>query len=350
MTPDTDPVQGFSPAGQLLHLLTGHWIIQAVRAACELGVPDQIGRNGLPVEALARQLDLNPPSLLRLLRALASVGIFTESSPSLFKHTPMSALLRHDMPGNLGAFARFQGQAWHWNAWSALDHSVRTGRNAMDLQYDAAHCFDYFTRDQTTRTHFDAAMAGYAAQAHAAVIEAWDFSGARTIVDVGGGQGTLIATILDSVPQARGVLFDRPEVIAVAASMLDAQVVSQRCELRSGDFFDAVPAGGDLYLMSSILHDWQDAEALAILRQVRAVLPTHARLLVIEHVVPEDGTPHPAWFVDLEMMLITGGRERTVGEYAALFNQAGLTLTQVLPTATAVSILEARIAGEADAP
>ena len=336
---NADPVQGFSPAGQLLHLISSYWVAQAIYAAAELGIADLLGKKGRSVDELARLTHSHGPSLYRVLRALASAGIFSEVAPGSFAQTPMGALLRSDMPGNLAAFSRFQGDAWHWQAWGAITESVRTGKSAMALVHDQPNCFEYLAKHERSAALFNGAMSGYAAQVHAAVVDAYDFSAAGLIVDVGGGQGTLLAAILDEAPRARGLLMDRAEVITGAAAVLER--VAGRCQTQAGDFFQEVPAGGDVYLLSSVLHDWNDRDAITILRHVRDAMNSSGRVLIVEHVVPGGNEPHPGKFIDLEMMLVTGGRERTAEEYESLLTSAGLSLTQIIPTAVSASIIEA---------
>lgn len=342
MQDDADPIQGFSPAGQLLHLISGYWVAQAIYVAAELGIADLLGKKGRSIDELAQRTHTDGASLYRVLRALASVGIFAESAPQSFVQTPMGVLLRSDMPGNLAAFSRFQGDAWHWNAWGAIVDSVRSGKSAMTLCHGTANCFEYLAHHAPSASLFNLAMGGYAAQVNAAVVDAYDFSTAELIVDVGGGEGTLLATILECVPQARGVLFDRAEVLSGAAAVLQQHRVADRCLATAGDFFAGVPQGGDIYLLSSVLHDWNDSDATAILRNVRAAINGSGRLLIVEHVVPDGNESHPAKFIDLEMMLVTGGKERTAQEYQSLLSGAGLKLHRLIPTAASATIIEAQ--------
>jgi SAM-dependent methyltransferase len=337
---DADPAQGFSPAGQLLHLMCGYWVGQAIHVAAELGVADLLGKKARSVDELARETRTHGPSLYRVLRALASVGIFSEVAPRAFAQTPMGVLLRRDMPGNLAAFSRLQGAAWHWDVWGAIVDSVRTGTPAMVLRHDTANCFEYLARHPQPASVFNAAMSGYAAQVNACVVDAYDFSTAKRIVDVGGGHGALLAAILESAPRAHGILFDRADVLADAAAIFRQYAVAGRCTALAGDFFAGVPAGGDVYVLSSVLHDWADHEATAILRNVRAVIGSGGRLLIVEHVLPAGDEPHPGKFVDLEMMLVTGGKERTAPEYTALLAGAGFGAPRLMPTATSASIIE----------
>jgi O-methyltransferase domain/Dimerisation domain len=343
-TRDTDPIQGYSPAGQLLNLISGYWVAQAIYVATELGISDLLGKKPRYVDELAQQTRTHAPSLYRVLRALASVGIFSEDAPQSFVQTPMGALLRSDMPGNLAAFSRLQGDRWHWNAWGAIVDSVRSGKTAMSLNHDKANCFEYLADHQGPAKLFNAAMSGYASQVNAAVVDAYDFSNARVIVDVGGGHGKLLGSILEYAHQARGVLFDRPEVLLGATTVLQELGVADRCLASAGDFFQSVPAGGDFYVLSSVLHDWNDTEATAILRNVRTAMNGTGRLLVVEHVVPDGNEPHPGKFIDLEMMLVTGGKERTAAQYQSLLSGAGLTLQRLIPTAMSATVIEVQSA------
>ena len=340
-SPNSDPVQGFSPAGQLLSLISGYWITQAIYAAAELGLADLLGRRARAVEDVAQASNTNPDALYRLLRSLASVGIFTESPPRHFALTPMAVLLRDDTPGNLRAFSRFQGDAWHWGCWGDIVACVRNGQPATLARYQSPHCFDYLAKHPQSAQIFDAAMAGYASQVHAAVLDAYDFGAARLIVDVGGGQGQLLATILAAAPQARGIVFDQTSVVAQAPAVLHEFDVHSRCECRSGDFFAAVPAGGDVYLLSAVLHDWSDADAARILRQIKSAMTTSARVLIIENIIPTGNVAHPGKFIDLEMLLVAAGRERTESEFTALLAVADFALQRVIPTAMSVAIIEA---------
>ncbi|MSQ58568.1 MAG: methyltransferase [Betaproteobacteria bacterium] len=323
----------------MLHLISGYWVGQAIYAAAELGIADLLGKKGRPVGELARLTQSHEPSLYRLMRALASVGIFTEVAPGSFAQTPMGALLRSDMPGDLAAFSRFQGDAWHWQAWGAIAESVRSGMSAMTLMHGTPNCFQYLAVHERSAAIFNGAMGGYAAHVHAAVVDAYDFSNAGLIVDVGGGQGTLLAAILEAAPHASGLLVDRAEVLSGADAVLDH--VAGRCATQAGDFFTGVPSGGDIYVLSTVLHDWNDADAITILRHIREAMQDNGRVLVVEHVVPAGNEPHPSKFIDLEMMLVTGGKERTAEEYEFLLASAGLFLGRIISTAVSASIIEA---------
>ena len=345
MRPESTPVQGFSPAHRLLEMMTGHWIVQAIHVAAELGLADLVGRKPLSIDEIAQRAGAHQPSVYRLMRALASVGIFEEAAPRAFVTTPMAMMLRADMPGGLRDFALFQGASWHWNTWGGLLDSVRTGRPAISHVNGASDCFEYLALDPDAARVFDAAMNGYALQAHAAVVDAISFSTARLIVDVGGGSGGLLAEILRSAPQARGIVFDRPQVVTSAAPNLKSAGVSSRCVTEGGSFFESVPAGGDVYLLSSILHDWNDEQAALILKAVVRAMAPGASLLIIENVIPPGNDTHPGKLIDLEMMAITTGRERSEAEFRSLLDAAGLHFVRCRQTAVSACILEAHKPG-----
>lgn len=339
----TDPIQGYSPAGQLLNLITGYWITQAICTAAELGLADQMSRRARPVAELAQVSGTHEASLYRLLRALSSIGIFKESTPGCFALTPMAVLLRDDTPGNLRAFARMQADRWHWQCWGDLTTSVRSGARAISLTTGFDHCFDYLDAHPDSARIFHDAMNGYAAQVHAAVVDSYDFSRARRIVDIGGGSGALLAEILRTAPSATGVLLDRADALVQAREHLRHDGLADRCELVAGDFFIAVPQRADLYLLSNVLHDWDDDQAVAILRRVAEALDPAARLLIIENILPDGDQAHPGKFVDLEMMLIARGRERHAAEFAVLLAKAGLVAGRQIETAVPASLLEVRL-------
>jgi O-methyltransferase domain/Dimerisation domain len=345
---DRDPVQGFSPAGHLLSLITGYWISQAIRVAAELGIADLLDKRGRPIDDLARTTNSNPDALYRLMRALAASGVFAEAAPREFKLTPMGALLKRDMPGNLRDFSRFQGDGWHWNSWGALDESVRSGRPARfasgSVGKQAANCFDYLATQPESAAIFNAAMTGYTTQVHAAVAENYPFGTARVVMDVGGGHGALLALLLDEYPHLRGVLFDRESVVAGARQTFAEFGVADRARVVGGDFFAVLPDGADITLLCAIIHDWDDEHAASILRGVARAMPADGRVLIVDNVIPDGNEAHPGKLIDLEMLLMTGGRERTHHEFEVLLGRAGLRIERVIPTAVSISIIEARAA------
>ena len=327
------------PAATLLQMMTGYWVSQAVYVAAKLGVADLLAARPRPVEELAAATQADAPSLHRVLRALASVGVFTEASPGVFALTPLAALLRSDTPQSMQALAIMYAEE-QYRAWGDLLHSVRTGGTAFERQFGTSY-FAYLAEHPDANEVFNKAMTGWTAQLTGAVLDAYDFSLFKTVVDVGGSYGTLLAAILRSNPASRGILFDQPHVVATAGQQLAGAGVADRCSTVGGDFFIDVPAGGDAYVLAQILHDWDDDRSVAILRQCRRAIPTHGRLLVIELVLPTGEEPSFGKWLDLHMLVLVGARERTATEYDALFRRAGFSLLRVVPTSAGPSLVEA---------
>lgn len=329
------------PQVALLELVTASWLSQAIYAAAKLGVADLLEDEPLSAEALAQALGADREGIYRLLRALAPSGVFRQLDDGRFAQTPLSAALRSDADGSLRGFVLYVGSPEHRAHWSRLDAAVRTGKDAIPALRGMPF-FDYVQRDRDFGSVFDGAMTSVSDLAQRAVLSAYDFAPYRSIVDLGGGQGRLLSAILAGFPRARGVLYDLPEVVVGAADVLARAGVASRCTVESGSFFEHVPRGGDAYLLKHIVHDWADAHACAILRNVRAACMPDSRLLLIESVLPEDGTPHPAKLFDLEMLLSVGGRERTEREFRSLLARADFALERIVPTASPLAILEAR--------
>ena len=277
---------------------------------------------------------------IRLLRALASVGVFTETSPRIFALTPLAALLRSGTPESMQALAiTYNEEMYH--AWGNVLHSIQTGEPAFAHHFGMGP-FPYFAQNPEADRIFNEAMIGYTHQVANAVTGTYDFSPFRAVVDVGGGYGTLLAAILRSNHAAHGILFDIPHVIDAAGTFLSTSGVGERCICISGDFFAALPSGGDVYVLSQILHDREDGSASRFSSQRRRVMPEHGKLLVVEIVLLEGNEPSFGKWLDLHMLAIPGGRERTEAEYGALFRAAGFALVSVIPTPAGPSIVEAR--------
>jgi hypothetical protein len=322
----------------MTEMLTGYWKAQAVSVAAELGLADLLRDEPRTPTQLAEATGTHAPALHRLLRALASLGVFTEDEQGRFALTPLAETLRGDVPGSLRAVAVMMG-AEHFRCWGELLYSVQTGRTAFEKLYGEP-IFSYLAaRPQAART-FDAAMVGIHGRETAAMLDAYDFSGLGTLVDVGGGNGSLLSATLHRHPQLRGVLYDRPDVVERALPALKAAGLEERCRAVGGNFFESVPAGGDAYLLRHIIHDWYDEQALTILRNCRRVMPPHGKLLLVEAVIPPGNGPFWSKFLDLNMLVIPGGMERTEGEYRELLAGAGFRLTRVVPTASEVSVIE----------
>jgi hypothetical protein len=321
-------------------LITGFRVSQAVHVAVVLGISDLLADGPLAVAELAERTGSHERSLYRLLRALATAGVYQELDGQRFGSTPLGDGLRTDAAGSAAGQAAFIGSPAYWQAWSALLHSVRTGENA----FRAVHGQDvwaYRADHPDEGGSFDAAMTSMSRYVAGATLDAYDFGRFGTVVDVGGGRGALLAAILGRWPDLRGVLFDQPHVLAEAPSLLDSAGVAGRCRIVTGSFFDAVPAGGDAYLLKSIIHDWPDAESVAILRNCRRAMAPEATLLLVERVIAGPNHGFDAAFSDLNMLVSPGGQERSTAEYAALLAAADLHLTRAVPTASEVTVIEA---------
>jgi O-methyltransferase domain/Dimerisation domain len=330
-----------APAGaELLEMIVGFQVSRAICAAAELGIADLLADGPKTVPELAGATGTRPPLLYRLLRALASRGIFAEDDDGRFGMTALAEPLRSDAPGgSVRAYALFVGQPFNQRPWEELVGTLRTGEPGFDRAYGISW-FDYLSGNAGDSDLFNAAMSSRTSGETAAVVAAYDFAGLGTIVDVAGGHGGLIAAILAASPGTRGVLFEQPHVIAGARSALQQRGIAGRCELVGGDMFAAVPPGGDVYLVKRTLHDWDDDRAAAILRNCCRAMTDGGRVLIIEMVIPPGNGPHLGKFYDLTMMVTLGGRERTEPEFAQLLAAAGLRLTRVVPTQSPLSIIE----------
>jgi hypothetical protein len=326
----------------LARMISGAQVARMISVVAELRIPDRLQAGPRSVEALAYETATHAPSLYRVLRALASVGIFVEVEGAIAQ-TPLSELLRSDIEGSMRGLALFQNDEWYWQIFRDLPYSVRTGQAAT--QHVWGHdLFEYFEEHPESARTFDEGMASSHSTTNAALAAACDFTGIATLADIGGGNGALLAEILARYPAMRGVLFDLPSVAAHAGSVLAGAGVSERCEIVGGDFFERVPSGADAYVLSNVLHDWQDDQAARILSNIRDAMPPHARVLVVnEHVLPTDNSPHQGKLVDIVMLLV-GGRERTEPEWRGLFERAGLKWVGVTPmaTRTGAGVLEGR--------
>ncbi len=330
---------GPPPPVTLLQMMTGYWAAQAVYVAAKLGVADLLADGPVSGTDLAAATHTDASSLHRMLRALANVGVFTEAAPGTFALTPLADLLRTSVPGSMRALAITYNEE-QYRAWGELLHSVTTGGVAFEHLYGMP-VFDYFAQHPEADRTFNEAMTSWSEQVAGAVVATYDFAPFGTVVDVGGGYGTLLSAILRGAPRARGVLFDQPHVVAEATGLLTAAGVADRCERVGGDFFAAVPAGGDAYVLAQILHDWDDARCIAILRHCRRAIPNHGKLLVVELVLPPGEEPFFGKWLDLHMLVMAGGCERTAAEYAVLFRAADFRLARVVPTLPGPSVVEA---------
>jgi O-methyltransferase domain/Dimerisation domain len=341
MSEETSTTAGASPPPvTLLQMMTGYWVSQAVYVAAKLGIADLLVDGPVGCDDLAAATRTHAPSLQRTLRALASVGVFSEVAPGRFALTPPATLLRSATPDSMRALAIMYGEE-QYRAWGDFLHSVRTGQPAFEHQFGMG-IFEYYTKNPEASAVFNEAMTGWTARLAGAVVDSYDFSPFGTVVDVGGNQGTLLTAILRSHPSTRGVLFDLPHVVAAAEPVLAKAGVDDRCARLGGDFFEAVPTGGDAYVLASILHDWDDSRCTAILTRCRSAMPAHGKLLIVELVLPAGrDEPFLGKWVDLHMLVMASGRERTAAEYGKLLQVGGFELSRVVPTPAGPSIVEA---------
>ena len=339
-TPSDTP--DLPPPVKLLHLMIGYWMSQAVYVAAKLGIADLLRDGPRTSAALATACQAHPDALYRLLRTLASRGVFTELDARTFALTPMAEWLRTDHPGSLRPLALMYGEE-HYQAWGNVLSSIQTGEPAFEQHFGVSY-FQYLADHPESAATFDAAMTGYAAQVARGVVDAYTFSGSSLVVDVGGGQGTLLAAILAANPHLRGILFDLPPVIASAAPLREAAGVGDRWQTIAGDFFEAVPRGGDVYIVAHILHDWDDERGRTILQNCRAAMARTGRILIVDMVLPPGNAPSDSKLADLHMLVLFRGRERTEAEFRDLLASADLTLTRVIATTSGPSIVEAVIA------
>lgn len=329
-----------SPPAAMMGLITGYWVSQAVGVVAQLGVADELGGGPRGSDEVARAVGADPQALYRVLRLLASVGVFAEVAPRSFGLTPLGETLRSSVPGSVRNFAITETAPGHWLPWGRLHDSVRTGR-PMAREALGMELFDWYAQNPEEAGFFNAAMGNLSALAADELVRVYDVSAVRTVADIGGAHGILLGAVLRANPAARGILFDMPHVIATAASAIAAEGLTDRCELVSGDFFEAVPEGADLHLLKQIVHDWDDDRATRLLRNCHRALGPAGKLLLVEMVLPQDNRPSPAQAMDLNMMVILGGRERTEEEYRHLLGEAGFRLQRVIPTHSPFSVIEA---------
>jgi hypothetical protein len=322
-----------APQETMLNLIGGFWVARSIYLAAQLGVADLFDDQPKTIAQLATATNTDPRSLYRLLRALGSVGLFTEVSDQSFALTPLGATLKSDSPGSMRYAAMAQMGNDHSLGWGNGLHSLKTGEIAFDAAAGMP-VWDYYAQHPEAGQVFSQSMTSMGTAIAQAVAVSYDFSGFNTIVDVGGAQGSLISTIMRANPHLNGILFDLPEIIANIQ-------VEQKIQPIAGNFFESVPTGGDAYLMRWIIHDWSDEKSSIILQNCYQAMPDDGKLLLVESILPPGNEPSPAKFIDVIMLLMTGGRERTEEEYRSLLRSNGFELTRVIPTPSLLSIIEA---------
>lgn len=322
----------------MMDLIVATWTSQAISAAAELGVADALAAGPMTADALAHKVGADPDALDRLLRALVSRGVFRRRRNGDYALNGLAQTLRTDRPGSMAGAALFYGSPQHREHWSMLAESIRTGTASVP-RLRGKGFFEYLDDEPDLAGLFNDAMTSVSGLSDRYAVAAYDFDAYRNIVDVGGGHGRLLAVILAAAPNALGVVYDLPDVIAGAAPVPE---LGERLRLEAGSFFESVPSGADLYVLKHIIHDWPDHAAIAILRNVRDAAGPTGTVVLIELVIPDHDREFVGKWADLEMLLCADGRERTAAQYAALCERAGLQMTRVIPTASPYSLIEAK--------
>jgi O-methyltransferase domain/Dimerisation domain len=333
------PAEPVTLAASVMQMITGHWVSQTVGTLARLAVPDAVAERPLTSAAIATRCGANADAIYRLLRAATGLGLFVEEAPDSFKLTPLGDLLRSNVPGSLRDFAIAETDQGHWLAWGHMVEAVRSGERAAPTAL-GQEIFDWYAAHPQDAAVFGGAMSNLAAMVAGEVAEVCDFSKARKIVDVGGSHGTLLAAVLKKHPGTVGVVIDLPTVADRARHALDAEGLAGRAEAVGGDFFVDVPSG-DVYLLKQILHDWNDEQARTILGKCAQRMNGHGRVYIVEMVIPDDNAPSFAAMVDLNMMVLLPGRERSLREYRALLAASGLKFERMIQTHSPFQIIEA---------
>lgn len=323
---------------QLEQLITGYWKSQSIYAAAKLGIADLLIAGPQTPEQLAIATQTDAESLYRLLRALASIGIFEENETGEFALTPLVEPLRSDHPESKQALAIMNGED-QFRPWCEIIYSLQTGKPAYDSIWGKS-IFEFLSEHPDKARIFDKAMVGIHGRGTDSIPNAYDFSKIKVLADVGGGNGSNLIRILQAYPDLQGMLFDLPHVVERAQAQFEKAGVADRSELIGGDFFESVPEGADACILRHIVHDWNDEKSLGILKNCHSALPENGKLLVMESVIHPGNNAFTGKFVDLVMLLVTGGKERKAEQFRSLYQQAGFELTHIFPTATELSIIE----------
>ncbi len=338
------PVMPPAAAAQfLIQLGTGHFVASALQVVVRLGIPARLADGARSSAELASATGVREDALYRVLRALASIGLFDETSPRRFALTATGELLRPGVPGSMHNMMLWMTSPLHFRVYAEMMHSVLTGQPAIE-KVTGMPAFEYLPHDPELSEIFNDAMTSFSEAVIPAALDAYDFSGIDTIVDVAGGHGAVLTAILRRYPRMHGVLFDLGHVLAGARPRIEAQGLADRCTIEAGDFFAKVTPGADAYIMKHIIHDWDDEKALVILRNIRTAMGAgRGRVILLESVLPEGNAPDFGKIIDLEMLMMPGGRERTADEFEALFTRAGFELTKIVATASPLSVIEAHL-------
>ncbi len=327
------------PQAVILQMAMSAMISQALGVAAKLGIADVLNDGPKTANEIALATASHERSIYRILRALASTGVFSEISEKTFQNTPLSEVIRADVPGSMQSMIAFLGEPWHFAVWGNMLYSAQTGEVAFDRTLGDP-IFAWFAKNEAESELFNKAMTDMSSFAAPGIVQAYDFSGIKVLADIAGGHGFLLSQILRANPALTGVLFDLGHVIDGAGEMLEGQGVADRVETATGDFFKEVPSA-DAYIMKHIIHDWDDERAVLIMKNINRAMTGDGKLLLVEMVVPPGDESHPSKVLDLEMLTLPGGIERTEAEFASLFEQAGFRLNRVVPTPSPFSVIEA---------
>lgn len=332
--------KGQEPAEVLVQFASGYIAAAALYAVTKLGIPELLEQGPKSAESLAREAGGNEDAIYRVLRALSSIGVFNEVTARTFTLTPVGQLLRAGAQGSLREMILWWDDPLHFQTYAEMAHALRTGETVVEKVFGES-CFDYLAKNKEVSEHFNGAMTNFSAITVPAVLEAYDFSwlNGGTLVDIAGGHGFLLTEVLRKYPQVKGKLFDLDHVLAGAGSRIDAAGLGGRCELVSGDFFQSVPQGNG-YIMKHIIHDWNDDKALMILKNIHRAAIGRARIVAVDAVLAPGNEPHVAKWLDMEMLMLPGGRERMQDEFGKLFEKAGFRLTRMIPTKSPVCVIE----------
>ena len=327
------------PTETMMRLITGYWLSQAVGVAAHLGIADALSAGSHSSDDLGKAVGADPKSVYRLMRLLTSIGVFSQNSQDRFTLNSLGETLLSEGPGSVRNFAITETAPGHWLPWGRLFDSVKSGK-PMTHETLGMELFDWYAQNPEEAGFFNAAMGNLSALAAAELVRVYDFSASQKVIDVGGSHGILLQAVLTANTAAQGILYDLPHVIETADQNIDA-TVKGRCDLVSGDFFKSIPEGGDVHLLKQIIHDWDDEQAACILANCHAALAPAGKLLLVEMVVPSDNQPNMAQAMDLNMLAILGGRERTEEEYRTLLERSGFQLERVIATHSPFSVIEA---------
>jgi hypothetical protein len=335
MTPQ--PAESASVA--VLQVIKNYWLSRAVCVAAKLGIPDLVRNGPKTLDELATATKTHAPSLRRLLRALASEGWFFEDEGDRFTATPLTAGLQTGVTGSLRALAIAELGQEHYPAWAELAYSVKTGEIAFNHVFGMAN-WEFWSKNPEHASIFNDAMADVTALVEPAILHSYDFSSIPKIVDVGGGKGSLISAVLAAYPAMQGILFDLPHVADAGRRQLEKAGLANRCEVVAGSFLESVPSGGDAYMLKWILHDWNDEHSVAILRNCHRAMARNGKVLLVESVIPGRNQPFLHKFMDLNMMVMNGGRERILEEYRQVLEVAGFRLGKVIQAPAELAVIE----------